>query len=546
MVVSWSMFTSKDITKAKALKFPQKHKVSMIEAVRNKDGSLSFIFRKKISKVARKSPVGLLIEKYYMDKDVDMEAINGQAIEWATLCNKGINPKDHLEQLAEEEEKQKAIELSNARTFGEAVEEYNTVMLRNGKNGDTTVTERMKVLKNVSGEWFSMPYQSIDYEKAYELFNIKAYQKGALGYAQNWGRNCQAIFNRGVKKGWIEVNPFIELAEDVGGFASGSSENNYLLVSEAVYISKKMDKVDQLDKNYGRGNQLQALKLLLYTGVRLNEVLKLKWENVHLNDKQPYIFFPKSTRKQKDLEFVIPILSKMKAIFEEQKKVEINDYVFPSYKDKTSHITDIDFALEILRPPSLDTEENKTVGNKQRVEKFTAHTLRRTWGQIGLDLGFNMSTLNFVTGRTKSIDSQGTAYKSYVSRGLNNALPFYKQIVDVIEGKQKIEDKTKKDQPVHPTAEVVKEVVKDLHQGQIDKELLKKQDDNVIQKKIDIEKAIAMRGMKLSDAPQHIKQELRDLEQPIFFAELRNKIRQGHEDSEEMIETLKNLKKPLP
>lgn len=545
MVVSWDMFTSKDITKAKALKFPQKHKVSMIEAVRNKDGSLSFIFRKKISKVARKSPVGLLIEKYYMDKDVDMEAINGTAIEWATLCNKGINPKDHLEQLAEEEEKQKAIEISNARTFGEAVEEYNTVMLRNGKNNDRSVTERMKVLKKVSGEWFNMPYQSIDYDKAYELFNIKAYQEGALGYAQNWGRNCQAIFNRGVKKGWIEVNPFIELAEDVGGFASGTSENNYLLVSEAVYISKKMDKFDQLDRKYGRGNQLQALKLLLYSGVRLNEVLKLKWENVHLNEKQPYIFFPKGSRKQKDLEFVIPILSKMKAIFEEQKKVEINDYVFPSYKDKTMHITDIDFALEILRPPSLDTEENKTVGNKQRVEKFTAFTLRRTWGQIGLDLGFNMSTLNFVTGRTKSIDSQGTAYKSYVSRGLNNALPFYKQIVDVIEGKQKIEDKTKKDQPV-PTAEVVKEVVVDLSKKQQDKELLKKQDDNIIQKKIDIEKAIAMRGMKLSNAPQHIKQELRDLEQPIFYAELRNKIRQGHEDSEEMIETLKNLKQPLP
>ncbi len=186
----------------------------------------------------------------------------------------------------------------------------------------------------------------------------------------------------------------------------------------------------------------------------------------------------------------------MKAIFEEQKKVEINDYVFPSYKDKTSHITDIDFALEILRPPSLDTEENKTVGNKQRVEKFTAHTLRRTWGQIGLDLGFNMSTLNFVTGRTKSIDSQGTAYKSYVSRGLNNALPFYKQIIDVIEGKQKIEDKNKKDQPVQPTAEVVKEVVVDLSKEKQDKELLKKQDDNIIQKKIDIEKAIAMRGMK--------------------------------------------------
>ena len=71
------------------------------------------------------------------------------------------------------------------------------------------------------------------------------------------------------------------------------------------------------------------------------------------------------------------------------------------------------------------------MGNKTRVENFTAITLRRTWGQIGLDLGFPMATLNFVAGRSKTLDSQGTGYKSYVSQSVDKALPFYNEIIGV-------------------------------------------------------------------------------------------------------------------
>ena len=554
MVVSWSMFTSKDISKAKALKFPEKYKVSMIEAVRNKEGSLSFTFRKKMK--GRKSPVGLLIEKYYEDKDVNLEAINDKVNKWASLCNKGIHPREEEERLAKEEaedkerlEEERIRKENDSRTFKWVIEDYNMVMLRNGRNNDRSVTERIKAINAISPDWWDLPIKTIDYDKVSEAFNIHAYQKGKLGYAKNWARNLIAVWNRAVQRGYADVNPFEELKEDVGGFNSGTRENNYLLVEEANYIVEQLDNFESLDKKYGRGNQLQALKLLLYTGIRLEEALRLEWDRVYLDAEQPYIHFPKGTRKQKDTEFALPILSKMKDIFIEQQKVKINNYVFPSYKKKESFITDINFALQILRPPSLDTNKNKTMGNKTRVENFTAITLRRTWGQIGLDLGFPMATLNFVAGRSKTLDSQGTGYKSYVSQSVDKALPFYNEIIGVIEGTIKLELQTAKDKKqevIPPTAEVVKEVVKDLHKGQEDKELLKKQDEQTIQKWINMTKALAMKRQKIKDAPEDIQKEYEELEKKVYYAELRDKIRKGDEDSEWHKETLKSYDQPLP
>jgi len=548
------MFTSKDISKAKALKFPQKYQVSMIEAVRNKEGSLSFTFRKKIK--GKKSPVGLLIEKYYEDKDIDLEAINAKVNTWVALCNKGIHPRDEEERFAKEEaeelkrlEEEKIKIENDSRTFGWVVEDYNMVMLRNGTNSDDTVTERLKVINRVSPDWWELPIKTIDYEKASEAFNIHAYQKGKLGYAKNWGRNLIAVWNRAVERKYAEENPFIDLKDDVGGFGSGTRENNYLLVEEVNYIVEQLDNFENLDRSYGRGNQLQALKLLLYTGVRLEEALGLSWDNVYLDEEQPYIYFPKGTRKQKETEFALPILSKMKDIFIEQQKVRTNNYVFSSYKNKESYITDINFALQILRPPSLDTNKNKTMGNKTRVESFTAITLRRTWGQIGLDLGYPMATLNFVSGRSKTLDSSGSGYKSYVSQSVDKALPFYKEIIGVIEGEIKLELQTAKDkkqEAIPPTAEVVKEVVINLNKGQEDKERLKKQDDNTIQKLLNFNMQLGMKRMLIKDAREDVQKEHRELETEVFYAELRNKIRAGHKDSEEMSHTLKSLNQPLP
>lgn len=531
------MFQPKDITKAKALKPTEEHKVGFITARRNKDSTLSFNFRKKIVGTARKSPVAIAIAMYYSDNEIDIDAINDKTNEYAKLCNQGLHPKDHLKKVAEE----KAIEEAEAekiiknkqRTFRQVVEEYNLIKLRNGQNSQSTIDERMKVINKICPEWWDLAFEIIDYDKVSEAFNIYAYQKGRLGYAKNWGRNLKGVWGRGVKRGYTTVNPFIELSDEVGGFDSGTTENNYLISEEVTYIANKMDSFTTLDRSYGRGNQIQALKLLLYTGIRLEEALSLKWEHVHMNEEQPYIYFPLGNRKQKQIEYVIPILSKMKDIFVKQKEVERNDYVFPSYKNKTSYITDINFALKVLRPPTLDTKKGKVLGGKTRVVSFTQKTLRRTWSQIGLELGYSMSMLNFVSGRSKYIDSSNTSYNKYVSNSLNTALPYFIGIIDIIEGKKKTK------------ARSAEEVLIDNNKLQEDKERLKKQDINLIEKLQNMVRVISNKGGR-KNAPDYVKQELEVLEKKAFYAELRERIRNGHEGSEDMLEELKRFKQPLP
>ena len=92
----------------------------------------------------------------------------------------------------------------------------------------------------------------------------------------------------------------------------------------------------------------------------------------------------------------------------------------------------------------------------------------------------------------------------------------------------------------------MKEVVADLHQTQEDKELLKKQDDNVIQKLLDLNMNLGRRRILIADAPEDVKKQHRELEEQVEFAEYRNKIREGDPNAEELKAILKSYNQPLP
>ena len=182
--------------------------------------------------------------------------------------------------------------------------------------------------------------------------------------------------------------------------------------------------------------------LLLYTGLRLKEVIKLKWEHVFLpNDMVkgnkhfntaviPHFIFPKGSRKQKQIPYAVPIVWGMLEVFRQMMLVRTNEYVFKSAKIKSSHISTIDYALKRLRPPSLDDPKLNTtgVGDALRIEKFTQVTLRRTWTNIGVSLGYDLNMLNFISGRSKSLKSS-TSIKSYTSQSLQTAIPYFKNII---------------------------------------------------------------------------------------------------------------------
>ena len=445
------MLGKKDITICKGLKNKQTHRNGVIQALRNKDDSLSFVFKKRI-KGTKRNPLGLLIAKYPSDTEVNLNYINTTALSWTRICELGQHPKEFqikvddkaVEDLIEEENKQ--------RTFEWIFNKYNQRKQDNGQNTESTLKDRIKSINTICPDWLGIPFTSISYSDIYDRFNQHATQrnyrgsKGSRGASNTWARYMKAIWTNAIKFKYVDDNPFILLEEEMGGFQSGEEQHNYLLPSETSAIIDNMRNVSKnYDIQYGRSTQLWACVLLLLTGLRLSEVLSLKWSNVYLKAEVPHFIFPLGTRKQRKIVYAVPIVNIMQNVFKAQNKVRVNDYVFPSYKNRESYIRDVDYALQILRPSTLDTSSNIVMGKIKRVESFTAKTLRRTWTQVGVSLGYDLTILNYITGRSSTLKS-ATAIGSYITPSLETAVPYYEKIVmtltdgsDVLQEKMIIE-----------------------------------------------------------------------------------------------------------
>ena len=65
----------KDITICKALKHPALHSNGVVQTIRNKDTTLSFVFKKRI-KDSKRNPLGLLMTKGLSDSAIVSNHIN--------------------------------------------------------------------------------------------------------------------------------------------------------------------------------------------------------------------------------------------------------------------------------------------------------------------------------------------------------------------------------------------------------------------------------------------------------------------------------------
>ncbi len=428
------MFSTSDIVKCKALKYPNSHRNGVIQAIRNRDSSLSFVFKKRISGTKR-HPLGLLITKSKQDSEIDLNYINEIAINWTRICESGRHPKEYQVELENKEELQQKVKENKERTFEWVFNKYNQRKQDSGQNAESTLKDRIKSVNTICPEWLVLPFASINYETVYDRFNQHASQRnyrgarGSRGASNTWARYMKAIWTNAIKFKYVEDNPFILLEEEMGGFQSGEEEYNYLLPSETSTIIDKMNNVSHYyNIKYGRANQLWACVLLLLTGLRLSEVLSLKWSNVYLKADVPHFVFPLGTRKQRKVLYAVPIVNMIKSVFKAQQKVRFNDYVFPSYKNRESYIRDVDYALKLLAPSTLNTSSNLIMGDIKRVETFTAKTLRRTWTQVGVSLGYDLIILNYITGRSSNLKSP-TSIGTYITPSLETAVPYFEKII---------------------------------------------------------------------------------------------------------------------
>ena len=396
-----------------------------LKAIRIPSGKTVFRIQKRIKTSYCSSPFNGTIGSF---PEMSIKEAELEALRICALCDKGIHPREY-------EREKTNIELSlikekkrQVQTLGEVLEKYVSNKRLQQQNNENYIKERDNCLKAICSDWFNESIVNISFPEVEERFNKVAYTKGTLGRAKSWARYMKAIFEWAKQRNYIDNNPFTRLKAEVKTFQSGTRENNYLLPEEAKYI---YDKVKHSNKiNVGH----YAIALLLTTGLRKSEALTLKWSNVFISDVDiPYFLFDLGTRKQKHIKYAVPIVPKMKFIFDRMQTVRRNEYVFPSRKINYCHYDRLDSAFRFLRPPQLDNPKINTTGlvNEKRVEQLSAITLRRTWTQIGLELGYDTNILNVLSGRSKNLGTK-TALGSYTSANLIMAVRFYKQIIDRI------------------------------------------------------------------------------------------------------------------
>lgn len=123
---------------------------------------------------------------------------------------------------------------------------------------------------------------------------------------------------------------------------------------------------------------VNALRLALYIGCRKSNILKLKWENVHL--KEHYVFLPDT----KVGEGACPLNKKAYDLFASLKRQEGNPYVFPG------------------RVPGKRLKEIKTawrqILKRAGIKDFRVHDLRHSFASFYLSQGVDLYTVSKLLG----------------------------------------------------------------------------------------------------------------------------------------------------
>ena len=185
------------------------------------------------------------------------------------------------------------------------------------------------------------------------------------------------MFNLAIKWEMLEKNP----AKDQEKFNEGPLRERYLDKEELPRFLAALDEEnDRLS--------VAALRMLLYTGCRREEILSLKWENARLDEDRIYLPKTKNGRSRtvhlngRAKEVIV----ELKARKDQEERTRGSVYVFPSRKGtKKGYIYD-------LRKPF---EKACLIAG---IENFHIHDLRHTFASLAVSSGADLYVVQRLLG----------------------------------------------------------------------------------------------------------------------------------------------------
>ena len=148
---------------------------------------------------------------------------------------------------------------------------------------------------------------------------------------------------------------------------------------------RELEKAETLEPQ-----EAAAIRLLLFTGCRLNEILTLKWE--YVDRANAVLRLPDSKTGAK----LVPLSAPALAVLSTLPRIKGNPFVIPSPRLKKKHLVN-------LEKPWL------TVRAKAGV-KARLHDLRHAYGSVGAGVGLGLPIIGALLGHTQAATTQRYAH----------------------------------------------------------------------------------------------------------------------------------------
>lgn len=215
--------------------------------------------------------------------------------------------------------------------------------------------------------------------KDLSMIHAKEKERTSACTANHLLTTIKRMFNLAIKWGMLEKSP----AADLDKFKEGPLRERYLSKEELPRFLKALDESeDRLS--------VAALRLLLFTGCRREEILSTQWANVRLDEER--IYLPKTKNGQsrtvhlnaKAREVVEDLLARK----DQEERTRNSPYLFPSRQGtKKGYIYD-------LRVPFV--KACKAAG----IEKLHIHDLRHTFASMAVSSGADLYAVQRLLGHS--------------------------------------------------------------------------------------------------------------------------------------------------
>ena len=374
-------------------------------------GNKTFFVRKRMVGVTKQ--LYFTIGKY---PSTTIGQARQEAREKINLAQSGVNPT-----------KIKSDNVTKQTLILEKV--FNDYQSSRGTNlEESTIKGYASIINNQLGDWKKTPLSEIKRsmveERFFEITHGTGKFKGMNGSptrANTMIRVLRAIYNYAMgqyvdsqEEPIILSNPTKIISHN----KSWNREKSRIGIVEDYKLKdwyKGIMKLPEHDKNKRDGNSSEVARdffiFLLFTGLRRNEALELKWEDIDFHDNSFMIEDTKNHERHK-----MPLTNVLIDVLERRKNDTGNPYVFEGEKPN-SHLT----------PPKKQIEKARELMGFH----FTNHDLRRTFTTTANRLNFNKYIIDRLVNHKNTEDSRDVT-KRYIILDIEDLREPMNQISDTL------------------------------------------------------------------------------------------------------------------